>query len=376
MIIGIDCSRAFVTEKTGTENYSYHLITQILQLPEAKSHTFVLFTRPNVEIPDEIRKSNVYIKPIKLRYLWTQVGLAYATWQKPNIDVLWVPAHTLPVLRPSGLKTVVTIHGLEYQWLPEYRNLLQRWYLPLSTYYAARAANQLIAVSQYTKEQLVKELQTDSKKIKVIQEGVSDTRMTLSQIDQNDTLRRYRLEKERYLLFVGTLQPRKNLPALLEAFSLFASEFPDYRLVMAGGVGWMAESIFSAVDRLHLQDKVIFTGRVSESALASLYQSAFLYVQPSVTEGFGLPVLEAMKQNLPVVSSDGGALPETVGTAGVVVPLGPTFALELSRAFAMLVRDVSKRSQLILLGKKRVSLLSWKRAASETLSLLVKTSQL
>jgi glycosyltransferase involved in cell wall biosynthesis len=136
-------------------------------------HTFVLFISPNTQVPAELGGfTNVIVKVIPFRHLWTQVGLAWETWKHPPLDVLWIPAHTLPVLRKPGIKTVVTIHGLEYQWLPEYKNLLQRWYLPLSTFYAAKSADTLIAVSQFTAQQLQKELHTSSKKIKVIHEGV------------------------------------------------------------------------------------------------------------------------------------------------------------------------------------------------------------
>lgn len=173
MIIGVDASRAFISDKTGTENYSYHLINHLIRLPESRKHQFVLFTRPNAQLPPELAAyTHVLVKEIKWRYLWTQLGLAWQTWKKPHLDVLWVPAHTLPILRNPKVKTVVTIHGLEYRWLPEYKNLLQRWYLPLSTFYAVKRADQLIAVSQFTAQQLIKELRTNAKNIKVIPEGV------------------------------------------------------------------------------------------------------------------------------------------------------------------------------------------------------------
>jgi glycosyltransferase involved in cell wall biosynthesis len=374
MIIGIDCSRAFVSERTGTENYSYHLITQLLQLPEAKSHTFVLFTRPNALIPDSLQQNNVVIRPIKFRYLWTQLGLAWATWHAPKLDILWVPAHTLPLWRMPGIKTVVTIHGLEYQWLPEYKNLLQRWYLPLSTYYAARSADALIAVSTFTKNQLTKEIHTNANKITVIQEGV-ETESRFNQptkAQASSVLEKYDLADQRYILFVGTVQPRKNLEALIEAFTRVGKEFPDLKLVIAGGVGWMAEAVLSAPTHNRIPEKVIFTGRVSDLELAALYGHAQLYVQPSLTEGFGLPVLEAMRWGVPVITSNGGALPETVGSAGLVVQLGNNFVSNLSRAMTQLMRDVSQRNALSAAGKKRVGTLSWRRAAKETLQVLLK----
>lgn len=162
MRIGIDASRAFGSQKTGTERYSYEIITRLLKLPEISKHEVILYTKENIKLP----------------FLWTQIGLAYRTWVD-KLDVLWVPAHTLPILRPPSqmlwrgkhLKTVVTIHGIEYEWLPAYENWLQRWYLPLSTKYACWAANKIIAVSEFTKKQLVERLGADPKKIEVVYEG-------------------------------------------------------------------------------------------------------------------------------------------------------------------------------------------------------------
>ena len=400
MVIGIDSSRAFVGDKTGTENYSYHLIKEMLRLPESCSHTFVLFIRPNAVLPKELAGySNVIVKEVKFNYLWTQVGLAWETWQKVKsdkgkviLDVLWVPAHTLPILRRgfggrgcNKLKTVVTIHGLEYQWLPEYKNLLQKWYLPLSTFYAAKNADKLIAVSGFTAKQLIKELHTDKNKIEVIHEGTASSRAQSRDLDSSTsvgmTTTSYALHDKKYILFVGTVQPRKNLVALVEAFSQFSKKYSDYKLVIAGGIGWMAREILSAPNRYDVQEKVVFTGRVSDSQLHALYLGASVYVQPSITEGFGLPILEAMNMGVPVISSDGGALPEVVGDAGIIVKISNpkfsnsqiknSFEVRLAAAMEKMVGDSKFRTKMISLGKERVSEFTWEKAASKTLKVIL-----
>ena len=387
MLIGIDASRAYVSDKTGTENYSYHLINAMLRLPEAKSHTFVLFIRPNTIVPKEIVVySNVIVKVVKFKYLWTQVSLAWETYQKLTIDVLWVPAHTLPVLRKPGLKTVVTIHGLEYQWLPEYKNWLQKWYLPLSTYYAAKYADKLIAVSQFTANQLKKELHTSSKKIKVVYEGVDFGQLEYS---ENQLYQQFGVTKKQYVLFVGTIQPRKNLVALIEAFALIAKDLPGIKLVIAGAVGWDYEEVLRAPSRCGIQENVVFTGRVGELELSQLYQGAALYVQPSITEGFGLPVLEAMAHKVPVVSSDGGALKEVVGSAGIIVQLEnpkseilnpkqtlnskmqSEFVDRLADAMKQVLSSKKQQSSLISMGLKRVKSFTWEKAAKDSLEVIV-----
>ncbi len=390
MLIGIDASRAYVSDKTGTENYSYHLINAMLRLPEAKSHTFVLFIRPNTIVPKEIvGYSNVIVKEVKFKYLWTQVGLAWETYQKLTIDVLWVPAHTLPVLRKPGLKTVVTIHGLEYQWLPEYKNWLQKWYLPLSTYYAAKHADKLIAVSQFTANQLKKELHTSSKKIKVVYEGVRLSSREATPAGLREVINQFGLQDKKYVLFVGTIQPRKNLVALIEAFALIAKDLPGIKLVIAGAVGWSCEEVLRAPSRCGIQEKVVFTGRVGEAELSQLYQGAALYVQPSITEGFGLPVLESMAHKVPVVSSDGGALKEVVGSAGLIVQLEnpkseilnpkqtlnskiqSEFVDRLANAMKQVLSSKKQQSSLISMGLKRVKSFTWEKAAKDSLEVIV-----
>ncbi len=379
MVIGIDASRAFIDERTGTENYSYELITQMLRLTTAKKHTFVLFIRPNAKIPKELDGySNVIVKLINFPILWTQVGLAYETWVT-KLDILWIPAHTLPVLRNRSIKTIVTIHGLEYKYLREYNNLLQRWYLPLSTYYAARRADRLICVSESTKRDLIAETGIDIEKTTVIYEGATIDRKSVNlpaqagPLIRKSVLESYGIEKGRYILFVGTVQPRKNICALISAYAKVHKKHPDYKLVIAGGIGWDAEQDLAAPDKMGISDRVVFMGRVSPELLQVLYQGASVYVQPSWTEGFGLPALEAMASGVPVVVSSGGALPELVGDAGIIVSLEGgrrMFAARLASTVSSLLGYPERRELLKQRGLERVHQFSWKNAADKTLKYL------
>lgn len=171
----------------------------------------------------------------------------------------------------------------------------------------------------------------------------------------------------KYILFVGTIQPRKNLVALIQAFSQTDLD----KLVIAGGIGWETEEILRAPGKFGVQEKVVFTGRITDLELQKLYLGASLYVQPSITEGFGLPVLEAMASGVPVISSDGGALPEVVDEAGVVVKLNSHFVSALARAMERVTSDQRLRKRLISMGYKRVKELSWDKAAKATLKVIV-----
>ena len=369
MRIGIDASRAFVDNPTGTERYSYEVITRILKLPEAKKHTWILYTRnspPAAADPSlnlrEGRGVSYKIRRISLPFLWTQVGLAARTWVD-KLDVLWVPAHTLPVLRKPGIKTVVTIHGIEYEWLPAYENLLQRWYLPLSTQYAVMSASRIIAVSQFTKNQLVERLGAEESKITVVHEGY-----TLPAQNSKLKTQNYNLKPKTYLLFVGTVQPRKNLQRLIEAFAILKTQYSELKLVIAGKLGWN----YGRVVELAKKHGVIITGYINEGDRYSLLRNALVYVQPSITEGFGLPVLEAMAAGVPVVSSSGGALEEIIGiqySMSNKILFDPFDIEDMVKKIGLVLNDKKLRENMIKEGLKMK--FSWDEAAERTYRTLI-----
>ena len=348
MRIGIDASRAFDQQKTGTESYSYELITRILKLPEAKKHTWILYVKPNFQfsIFNFQSNSNFQFSIINLPKFWTQIGLAFKTWTD-KLDVLWVPAHTLPVFARPGLARVVTIHGIEYEWLPAYENLLQRWYLPLSTKYACWAASKIIAVSRFTKSQLIERLGADPKKISVIYEGTNYIEP-----------KRSTKIRERYILFIGTVQPRKNLVRLIEALPV------GVKLIIAGKLGWNYQEVLDAAKNKNVE----ITGFVSEEERNKLLKNALCYVQPSITEGFGLPILEAMAAGVPVISSNGGALPEIVGDAGLL--FDPYDQDDISHKLSLVIHSHSLRTDLIIKGHLRTKDFSWEKAARKTYKIL------
>lgn len=339
MKIGIDASRAYLAEKTGTEEYSYQIITHLLALPEAKKHEWILYTRDNLKLP----------------YLWTQIGLAARTWID-HLDVLWIPAHTLPILRNPGLKTVVTIHGIEYEWLPAYENPLQKWYLPLSTEYAVKNATKLIAVSNFTKNQLVDRLHADPKKITVIHEGVDE-----KIVNRQSPI----INKDKYILFIGTIQPRKNLVTLVKAFERIQT---NTKLIIVGKNGWNYQEVLDAIATSPVKERIVIKGYIDSTERDILLRNALVYVQPSITEGFGLPILEAFAAGVPVVSSDGGALAEVVGEAGLL--FDPSSLQDMKTKLEIALTSLSVRNQLIKKGKIRVKDFSWQKAAKETYNLL------
>ncbi len=379
MRIGIDASRAFVEDPTGTERYSYEVITRLLKLPEAGVHQFILYVHeipnPKLQISNKFQISNFKFQIIPLKFLWTQLGLAWRTWID-KLDVLWVPAHTLPLLRrclDKPLKTVVTIHGLEYEFLPEYKNGLQSWYLPLSTQYAVKSANKIIAVSEFTKRQIVERLGGDPNKISVVYEGVSSTSLSdlppkLGGRRKWGVLKKYGLKSKQYLLFIGTVQPRKNLQRLIKAFANLKPQNPNLKLVIVGKLGWDYQEVLDEINKSVIKNNIVMVGYVNDSERDTLLHNALVYVQPSITEGFGLPILEAFAAGVPVVSSNGGALSEVVGDAGLL--FDPLDQLDLFDKLAKIISNPKLRKLLITRGHLRIREFSWEKAARETYNIL------
>ena len=361
MLIGIDASRATRARRTGTENYALHLIRGLLAL--GQSHRYRLYFNqpppPGLFPP----APNWEPRVIPFPRLWTHVRLSWEMVRQPP-DVLFVPAHVLPVIRPR--RSLVTVHDLGYRYYPAAHRPLDRFYLDLSTRYHVHAASHILADSQATRNDLVREYNADPTRITVVYPGVDET---LKRVDDPVTIaavrKKYGIHSE-YVLYVGTLHPRKNLVRLIEAFSLLKSEV---KLVIAGQKGWLYNRIFTRVRELGLEQRVIFPGYVADVDLPALLSGARVFVFPSLYEGFGFPVLEAMACGVPVLCSNASSLPEVAGDAALLVdPLDvKAWGVALERALT----DENLRSELISQGYAQVRRFSWPRAAEETLRIIV-----
>lgn len=368
MVIGFDASRAFVTERTGTENYSYYLLRALVTIDrENQYYVYTGKVSRELRVGQDEWPSNFRFVEIPLKKLWTQIGLAYRTWID-RLDLLFVPAHTLPVFKKPGLKTIVTIHDLGYEYLPSYHQFPQKYYLNWSTVYASGHSAKLIAVSKATKNDLISKLKCNPHKIEVIYEGVEAGKYQR----KYEALRvKYVLEKYaingNYLLSVGTIQPRKNYKRLIEAFTKISNSM---ELVIVGKKGWMWEEIIETPKKYGLQKKVKFLEYILDDDLIILYQNARCLVQPSLFEGFGLPILEAMASGCPVVTSNRSSLPEVVGDAGILVD--PYNIDSIIDGIHKIISDQNLRDVLIAKGKNRVKEFAWEKAASRTLALFIK----
>ena len=354
MLIGIDASRAVAARPTGTEVYSQRLIRALLQLESP--HRFRLYFRsqpPSGAFPGAERRV------VPFPRAWTHLRLSWEMASRPP-DALFVPAHVLPLIHPRT--SLVTVHDLGYLHFPAAHPLGQRLYLDLSTRWNARVAVHVLADSQATRADLVARYGTPPEKITVAYPGRDEALAPARDPAAVEAVKaRYGIDG-RYFLYLGTLQPRKNLSRLIAAFGRLRS---DAVLVLAGKRGWLYQDLFAQVRRLGLEGRVHFPGYVPDDDKAILLSAALAFVFPSLYEGFGLPVLEAQACGCPVVASATSSLPEVAGDAALLVD--PTDVEGIAVALERVAADPALRATLIERGFSNVRRFSWDACARTVL---------
>lgn len=374
MLIGIDASRALRARRTGTERYALEIIINLLQLPAAAEHSWRLYCDATpapafFELDDGRSAGNVQVRVLPSRRLWTHRTLAREVLAD-SPDVLFVPAHVIPfVLPPSRLPpAVVTIHDLGYRLFPQAHTRAQRWYLDWSTRWSTSIARRVIAISRATAQDLTHFYGVDRRKIDVIYEATVPPAPQIGGPAAPLPLGRP------YALFVGTIQPRKNLVRLAQAYaSLLRTHNVEWDLVLAGGEGWLSEQVIGEIDALDLPDRIHRPGYVAENTLEQLLRGALFFCYASLYEGFGLPVLEAQVRGIPVMTANNSSLPEVAGDAALLVD--PLDAQAIANAMLRLSTDEELRQQLIAAGYANVARFSWQKAAEETLAVLQAAAQ-
>ncbi len=378
MLIGIDASRALRAQRTGTERYSLEMIRHLLHLPAASAHRWRLYTDRTLPpalfvaaTPKQNVSLNIEICCLPEQRLWTHRALSREVVRHPP-DVLFIPAHVLPFVGPPHRlpPSVVTVHDLGYHRFPQANSLFQRIYLPWSTRWSAWAASALIAVSHATATDLQHYYNTPPQKIRVIHEATTEPSGAWS---AQEVRAHYPLPAS-YALYVGTLQPRKNLTRLLHAYhQLLQRSAIGWDLVLAGARGRESATLEQVVVDLQLTTRVHFLGYVADEALPALYAGARFFCFPSLFEGFGLPILEAQTYGVPVMSANNSSLPEIAGDAAILID--PTDVDAMADAMLQLSQDEALRQRLIAAGYVNVKRFSWEKAAQETLAVLASVAR-
>jgi glycosyltransferase involved in cell wall biosynthesis len=354
--IGIDISRLATTQRTGTERYTWEVLAGMAASPGDNEYWLYCRTLP-VEIPPFAGGMQVRVMPFAR--LWTHIRLAWELWRQPP-DVLFVPSHVLPwnVRLVRGMRVVTTVHDLGFLHFPQAHTRFQNIYLRLTTRWAAWAADRVIAISQATADDLVRYTGVDRRRVVVIPHGVAPVFTPLA---------KKTMPWARYMVYVGTLQPRKNLARLIEAFAR-AHTHPDTQLVIAGRAGWLSEPL-AEIARAHgVAERVHLIGFVPDAELPALLAGARAFVFPSLYEGFGMPVLEAMASGAAVLTSTTSALPEVAGEAACLVD--PNDVDAIAAGIRRLDGDDGYHGELVAKGFQQAQQFSWTTCAATTLAVL------
>jgi glycosyltransferase involved in cell wall biosynthesis len=297
------------------------------------------------------------------RILWEQTSFAALSRE---MDLIHGLAFAAPFA--SGCPTVVTVHDLSFLRYPGAFRPFNRYYLSLATRASTRRATRVIAVSASTRQDVINLIGVAPEKVVVVPNGVTAEFHPADPVEVSAFRQRMGLP-ERYILFLGTLEPRKNLVRLIEAYSLLhtrgqitAASIPP--LVIAGGKGWYYQEIFSRVTALGLAGKVTFPGFVPAGDLPWWYRGADLFVYPSLFEGFGLPPLEAMASGTPCITSRASSLPEVAGDAAILVD--PEDVEQLADAMHRVLATPDLAGHLRAAGISQASRFPWEHTAAET----------
>jgi glycosyltransferase involved in cell wall biosynthesis len=363
VLIGIDASRTVLARRTGTERYALEIV-KALSVAECDDRFVLYFNRP----PDPgllPRSDRVRWRVIPSRRLWTVGRLAAEMVVRPP-DVLFVPAHSLPPVLPRA--SVVTIHDLGYLHFPSEHPPATRWLRRVSNAISARRATRVVAISGATRDDLVRYDRVRPERISVVHHGRAPWFRPVEDAARIEAVRtRYELDRP-YFLFIGTLQPRKNLERLLTAFDRVAERRPDLLLALVGAGGWQPERLARALAGVRARDRVRLLGYVPDDDLPPLLSGSLGLAFPSLYEGFGLPALEAMACATPVLTSNTSSLPEVVGDAGLLVD--PLDVDAITAGLIRLADDAELRRDLARRGLVRAADFTWERAAEQTLAVL------
>ena len=300
-------------------------------------------------------------KPWRMLVWLGQLGRVGLDRFLPGAELFHATEHLLLPLR--SVPTVLTVHDLIFRYLPAHHKPLNRWYLNLTLPLYCRRATHIITISECTRRDLVTAYDLSTEKITVVYEA-ADPRFRIQSPETVAAVRaRYDLP-DHYLVFVGTIEPRKNLTRLLSAFETIRAEGLSDGLVIVGRRGWLYDDFFAALERSPVRDAVIFPGYVPDEDLPAIYAGAQVLVFPSLYEGFGLPVLEAMACGTPVTASSASSIPEVGGDA--VLYFDPTDTDEMIETTRRLLRDAALREEMRTRGLVWANRFSWEQAANET----------
>jgi glycosyltransferase involved in cell wall biosynthesis len=361
--IGVDVSMLSDQQQTGVGRYTYEILSRVVSM----GHEWFLYSYRPLAVGNWMQK-NVHLHIGQLpksmmRMLWLQTAVPVMA-ARDKVDVFWSPTHRLPSMLPRRIARVVTIHDLVWKHAGETMRPFSRWLDATLMPEAVRIADRVIANSAHTAKDVLSEMPYAEGKLSQILLGVSN----LAPAGEFSSLKVIGLDAP-YFLFVGTLEPRKNLAGLIEAYSRLPEELKNCALLaIVGGKGWGGVDVAAVAEKFDVQDRIWVLGYVSDEQLATLYEHAMFLAMPSFYEGFGLPLLEAMSRGTPVLTSNFASMPEVAGDAGLLVD--PHDIDSITRALRTFLGDETFVRNLGLRAIINAQRFSWELTAQQTLHVI------
>ncbi len=371
MKVGID-GRALRENRTGIGTYTYEIIKQINEID--KENEYYIYSNRKIYIDFKLN-SNFHICEYssKIGTLWLYTKLPKIL-EKDEIDVFWGTQHCLPKRNKhtKNIKYILTIHDLAIQKIKNvgslYNTIIQKIILKKSCI----NANKIIAVSKSTKNDIIEQLNINENKIEVIYEGIYQNRPKALTDEQNIIIRnKFNLNNRKFIFFLSTIEPRKNLNTAIKAFEKYKSENNDNLVfVISGGKGWKNKDTFKLIDKSKYKSDIIVTGYITEEEKVFLFRNCEAYIYPSLYEGFGLPILEAMKNEAVVITTKVSSIPEVAGDAAVYLDSVYDYnnLCEIIKETINLSNEEKQR--YVDKGINRIKLFTWENCTNNTIKII------
>lgn len=373
MKIWIDGYEANVQQRVGSGQVAAELIKHIERLDHLNDYTVLLPAEPVADLPRKRDRFNYRI--LRPKRLWTRIALPLAIfWERDKPDIFFSPTHYLPEF--NSLKRVMMIMDLGYLHYPEFFKKSDLYKLSRWTKRSVESAAHILTISRSSKKDIIEHYKVHSQRITVAYPGVDrsmfGTKFKPKAIDY--IKQKYSIDGE-YIIFISTIQPRKNLVRLFEAFKAIEG----LKLVIVGKTtgegkeGWMYQDILSKPKELGIENEVIFTGFVPTKDLTLLLRGAVACIQPSLWEGFGIPVVESMAVGTPVLVANASSLPEIVGEAGLL--FDPRSVTQIEQSIRTIFADKKLGAKLSRLGQIRARRFTWERMTKQVLEVFDKVNE-
>lgn len=371
MHIGIDGYEANTKNRVGIGTFAYEIMQNLHNVDKENHYSIFLPSKPEPDMP----KASQYwqYKIIPSKKLWTFTSLPFGIVKERSIDVFFSPTHYIP--RFVRVPKVVSIMDLSYIHYPELFLSNDLYKLKNWTEYGVKNSKKIITISEFTKSEIIKYYRVKKENITVAYPSIAERYQKISEskdkINNNsDLINKYKIKNE-YILYIGTLQPRKNISRLIGAYYELLKKTTNKKinLVIVGKKGWLYDEMFEKVKSLGLQENVIFLDFIPDEDMSEIYRNAKCFILPSLYEGFGIPVIEAMACGTPTVISNTSSLPEVGGNASMYID--PESRESITNG---LIKAISltqtQRQEYIDNGYKQLKKFSWRKSAQIVLSVL------